>query len=236
MGTGVTIDIPGVKERRVFDDVFSLLKRIDRDYSTYKKDSIISRFNRGELRWWQKNREFRNILKACAQAETETDGAFSAYAGGSFDPSGYVKGWSIQQAALLIEKAGHATYCISIGGDIKAAGDKLWKIGIQDPKNKNRSLLTLNVKDRSVATSGNYIRGAHIINPKTGQPAKEITSVTVVGPNIIDADVLATAAFVLGEFGLNLIGAQAKGYEAFMVGKSGLLSASPGFEQYMDQL
>ena len=53
----------------------------------------------------------------------------------------------------------------------------------------------LSIFNGAVATSGNYERGQHIINPKTGQPANELLSVTVAGPDIITADVLATAIF-----------------------------------------
>ena len=233
MGTGVTIDIPEAKNSRVFTDVFNYLKMVDRRFSTYKKDSEVSRYARGELKWWQRSRDLRHIINAVKDAEVATDGAFSAWAAGTFEPSGYVKGWSIEQASKIIEKAGFDTYCISIGGDINARGEKVWKIGIQDPKDKKRSFVTLNIKDRAVATSGNYVRGAHIINPKTGQPADGLSSVTVVGPNIIDADVLATAAFVLGDFAINFIGGQAKGYEALAVHKNGRIEITREFERYI---
>lgn len=150
-----------------------------------------------------------------------------------YDPSGYVKGWAIEQASKIIEKAGFSTYCISIGGDIYARGDKDWTIGVQDPKNTMKTLVNLKIKNLAVATSGNYTRGAHIINPKTGKPANKLASVTVVGPNIIDADVLATSAFVLGDFALNFIGGQAKCYEALIIEKSGKIKMTKGFDKYI---
>jgi thiamine biosynthesis lipoprotein len=232
MGTGVTVDIPGAAAREVFDKVFARLKDIDNRFSTYRKDSEASRYARGELRWWRMSRELRKIIKACKAAEEATDGAFSAWATGKFDPSGYVKGWAIAETSKIIEKAGFKTYCISIGGDINARGDKVWKIGLQDPKDKKRSFATLNIQDSAVATSGNYVRGAHIINPKTAKPADKLAAITVVGPNIIDADVLATAAFVLGDFAVNFIGGQAKGYEALAIHKNGRMEMTSGFEKY----
>lgn len=234
MGTGVTIDIPAANENSVFNDAFALLKRIDRDYSPYKKDSLVSRYARGELKWWRRSREFRSVLKACHEAQAATDGAFSAYASGKFDPSGYVKGWAIQRASDLIERAGFSTYCISIGGDINArGGKKSWAVGIQDPKNKLKSVLAVNLKNAAIATSGNYIRGSHIYNPKTRRPVNDLLSVTVAGPSIVEADILATAAFVLGEFALNFIGGQAKGYDALVIYKNGKIDMSPGFVGYL---
>src|SRR5665213_1112619 len=79
MGTGVTVDIPAANQKKVFDGVFARLKEIDRRFSTYKKDSEVSQYARGELKWWRMSRELRKIIKACQNAEKETDGAFSAY-------------------------------------------------------------------------------------------------------------------------------------------------------------
>ena len=235
MGTGVTIDIPGATQKAVFEPVFTRLKQIDRRFSMYKENSEASRYSRGEVKWWRMSRELRKIIKACQAAQDSTDGAFSAWANGSFDPSGYVKGWAISEGAKTIEKQGFATYCISIGGDIYAHGDKVWRVGIQDPKNKMQSLVALNIKNKGVATSGNYIRGSHITNPKTKKPVNDILSLTVIGTDIIDADVLATAGFVLGDFAANFIEGQAKGYEALVVHKNGHIEMTSGFSKYLDK-
>jgi len=207
MGTAVSLDIPGCKAAKVFEAVFERLRQIDKKFSTYKSDSEVSRFARGLLTEAKLSAEVKQIVGACRQAEQWTDGYFSAWAGGDFQPSGYVKGWAIAEAGKVIEKQGHKTYCLGIGGDIlaRSAGDKVWNIGIQDPKDKSKILNKLSISSGAVATSGNYERGAHIINPKTGQPANELLSVTVNGPDIIKADILATAAFAAGEGAANLL-------------------------------
>src|SRR5207245_2481098 len=117
-----------------------------------------------------------------------------------FDPTGYVKGWSISEAGKIIEKYGYKTYCISAGGDIlaKSNSDKIWNISIQDPKNKSGILNELKIKNGAIATSGSYERGSHIINPKSGRTANKFLSVTVTGPDIVTADVFATAIFASG--------------------------------------
>lgn len=234
MGTGVSIDIPGAEEA-IFNKVFDRLEQIDDRFSTYKTDSEVSRFKRGEIAEGELSHELKRIVKACKAAEKATNGTFSAWAEGNFDPSGYVKGWAIAEAGKIINKAGFKTFCIGIGGDILAVSDsdKNWRIGIQDPANRQSILTTLTVKNMAVATSGTYERGLHILNPKTKKAADSILSITVVGPDIIDADVLATAAFVQGEFGLNFIGGQAHGYEALMVAKNGKVSMTDGMAAYL---
>ena len=226
MGTGVSIDIPGADDQ-LFQKVFERLSEIDERFSTYKDNSEVSRFIRGEKNL---SRELKKVIKACKDAELATEGYFSAWASGKFDPSGYVKGWAISEGSKIIKKAGHQTFCIGIGGDILAASgsDKIWRVGIQDPRDKTSIIATIAAKNIAVATSGTSARGLHIISPKTSQPADSILSITVVGPDIIDADVLATAAFAQGEFGLNFIGGQAKGYEALMVDKTGKISMTTG--------
>jgi FAD:protein FMN transferase len=117
------------------------------------------------------------------------------------DPSGYVKGWAIAEAGKVIENSGYKTYCAGAGGDILARSDTgfKWKIGIQDPGDKSKILDVLSISNGAVCTSGSYERGAHIINPKTKKPAKGLLSVTITGPDIIQADVLATACFAMGK-------------------------------------
>ena len=233
MGTGITLDIPAADDEIVFNKVFGLLGDIDNRFSTYKEASEVSRFARGELSRWRLSRDLKKVIKACKAAEAATDGAFSAWASGKFDPSGYVKGWALDRCAKLIKRLGYKTFCISAGGDIVAAGDKEWSIGIQDPSAKSRIIQVIKAKNIALATSGNYERGEHIIIPKSKKPATTLKSVTVVGPNIISADVLATAAFVLGDFAVNFIGGQAKGYEALIVnGKNGV-ELTPGMAAYL---
>jgi thiamine biosynthesis lipoprotein len=101
----------------------------------------------------------------------------------------------------------------------RSGGSKQWHIGIQDPRDKTKILNKLSIGSGAVATSGSYERGAHIINPKTGQPADELLSVSVIGPDIIKADVLATAAFAMGARGLDFIRLQ-DGYEALVINKN----------------
>jgi thiamine biosynthesis lipoprotein len=200
MGMPITIDIVDCDDSKVFDEVFEVLRKIDEQFSTYKPGSEVSKFGAGKLKENELSTKLTEVIKCCRQAGKQTDGYFSAWAGEAFDPSGYVKGWAIAEVAQTIQGQGYSTYCVSAGGDILAASDsdKVWSIGIQDPLNPQKILNTLSISNGAVATSGNYERGAHIINPKTGIAAESFLSVSVSGPDIITADILATAIFASG--------------------------------------
>lgn len=218
MGTAVTIEVPKLKNEAVIKAAFDRLREIDKKFSPYKKNSELSKYNRGELNEVTLSAEMKFVLHACRRTEERTDGYFSAWYGDQFDPTGYVKGWAIAEAGRVIENEGYATYCIYAGGDILARSDgtKTWNIGVQDPGDKRKIINKLSILNGAVATSGNYERGKHIINPKTGEAADELLSITVVGPDIVMADVLATAAFAMGKKGLDFIKKQ-KGYKAVVI-------------------
>jgi thiamine biosynthesis lipoprotein len=146
-----------------------------------------------------------------------------------YDPTGYVKGWAIAEAGKIIEKNGRRTYCISAGGDVlaRSMSDKIWNVGIQDPHHKHKIIGKISDRNFAVATSGNYERGAHVINPKTGEAAQELLSVTVTGPDIIRADVLATAIFAGGKSGL-ILAEEINDYETLVIDNSEGFSVSSG--------
>lgn len=200
MGMPISIDIPDCKDAGVFEAAFERLRQIDAKFSTYKPDSEVSEFAAGKITEAGLSDELKTVIKACREAEAKTGGYFSAWAAGAFDPSGYVKGWAVAEAGRVIAGQGYGTYCVGAGGDIMARSDSdfKWRIGVQDPRDKSKILDVLSISNGAVCTSGNYERGAHIINPKSRQPADELISVTVSGPDIIRADVLATALFAMG--------------------------------------
>ena len=66
--------------------------------------------------------DLRHVLDACADLWRETDGYFDAYAAGPLDPSGYVKGWSVEVASARLAAAGSVGHCINAGGDIRMRG------------------------------------------------------------------------------------------------------------------
>lgn len=219
MGVPVSIDVPGVTNAQPLEAAFVLLRCIEEQFSPYKKHSELSRYQAGQLDKSSLSADMREIMLACDQLRERTRGYFSAYFDDRFDPTGYVKGWAIQRAGKLLERAGHHTYMINAGGDIltRSNGGHTWRIGLQHPTNSQAIMGTIAAADIAVATSGLYARGQHIIDPVSAKRATELISVTVIGPQIATADALATALFAMGYKGLDFIETQ-QGYDALLVG------------------
>ena len=221
MGMPITVDIPKCTETKVFEAVFTRFHEADARFSTYKKNSEVAKYRDGKISEINLSRELKFVIAECQAAQQWTNGYFSVWASGVFDPSGFVKGWAIAEAGKIIEDHGYHTYCISAGGDIlaKSNSDKTWQIGIQDPLNEGKILNKLSISNGAVATSGNYERGTHIINPKTGRTADELLSVTIAGPDIIKADILATACFAMGGKAIDFMKKQ-QDYQAIIIPRS----------------
>ena len=141
--------------------------------------------------------------------------------GVEIDLGGIAKGFAIDKVIEAARKIGAVGVMVDIGGDIRCfgqppAGKKHWQIGLQqpNPETENESLLTLELNDFAVATSGDYRRFvlidgkkySHIMNTKTGKSSNCFSSVSVICKSCTDADALATAVSVMGiEKGLALI-------------------------------
>lgn len=219
MGMPISIDIPDCNDEHIFTLINNRLSEIDDRYSTYKQGSMVSRFQRGELSTSDITDEFTTVMNECARYEALTDGYFSAKYRNVYDPTGYVKGWAIHEIGLLLRKHALTTYLINAAGDIEAAssGKKEWRVGLQDPFNPASIMRTITLKNGAVATSGTYERGQHIYDPHTHQPATDIISASVWGPDIITADVFATAAIAMGAHGAIAFMRQHAEYQLLLV-------------------
>jgi thiamine biosynthesis lipoprotein len=155
-----------------------------------------------------------------------------ATAGMILDVGGIAKGYAADKVIELLKGQGVKSAYISLGGNVSVLGAKPdgsdWKVGIQDPKAKTRGEVIgiVNVKDKTVVTSGNYeryfiedgVRYHHILNPQTGYPARNgVISATIVAKSSFDADALSTAVYILGvEQGLQLVNTL-DGVEAILI-------------------
>jgi thiamine biosynthesis lipoprotein len=235
MGMPVIVD---VRDAHVgddaLDDVFDWLRRVDALFSTYRADSEISRIDRGELAPDRAHPDVRHVLDRCERLRVETGGYFDACLGDArrLDPSGLVKGWSIDRAAGLLETAGATNYAINAGGDMRLRGGAhpaaTWRVGIQHPLERGRVAAVVETHELAVATSGDYERGGHVLDPHTGRPSVGVLSVTVTGPDLAIADAYATAAFAMGPRGAEWT-AGLSGYEALTILADGRVLATPGF-------
>ncbi len=187
------------------EDCFAELRDIDRVFSTYRDDSDIRRIARGDLALADADPRVEEVEAACRAAAVETGGLFSAMWRGWFDPTGYVKGWAVENAArrhLAPLVAHEAAVGINAGGDMQLftapGADWRWNVGIAHPQHPGRLIATLEVANGAVATSGSAERGAHIIDPRTGEPARSLVSASIVDESLARADLWATAAIVAG--------------------------------------
>ncbi|HEX6325722.1 MAG TPA: FAD:protein FMN transferase [Jiangellaceae bacterium] len=207
MGTVVSIhatqvEMPDRGVDSTFDAVEQWLNWVDQTFSTYRADSQISRLGQGELNVEECHPDVAAVLHACAAVQTATDGYFAARIAGRLDPSALVKGWAAQRSSVMLRDAGLTNHTISAGGDVVCAGwrsaGEPWRVGVTDPHQPGRLLAIIHVTDAAVATSGTAERGAHVVDPRTGRPARGLASVTVVGPDLGTADAYATAVLASG--------------------------------------
>jgi len=179
---------------------------------------------------------------------------------------GIAKGYAVDKAIQVLKKQGVTQALVNAGGDMYCLGEgpkeqtvrekiqqfflflfgkglkeKKWEIGIQDPRNKDKIIGIIKVKDKGVATSGDYqryvtIQGkrfSHIVNPATGLTVQDVPmSVTIIAPDATTADALATGVFVLGpEMGIKLIN-RLSGVEGMIVSEGERITYSQGWSRY----
>ncbi len=166
----------------------------------------------------------------------------------SINLGAFSKGYAVDQVVGVLQRQGIANGLVRMGGDIRCFGDRVWKVGIQDPRIKNaddpESIIGIvKVQNKAVSTSGHYrryieIQGhrySHIINIKNLKPVETvIISVTVIGPTNMISDAYCTS-FCLLPISESLKIAQEIGLEVCIITQETdgyLLHITPGFEQY----
>ncbi len=132
--------------------------------------------------------------------------------GVKLDFGGIAKGWAVDRAVDAIEKETPiATGLVNLGGNIRtlaappAAG--FYTIGITDPGAPEHTLGSVRITVGATASSGDYqrfilldgVKYSHIVDPRTGYPARRLPGVTVIAPSAAMADWLSTAASVAPE-------------------------------------
>jgi FAD:protein FMN transferase len=157
------------------------------------------------------------------------------------DPGGIMKGYAAVRAAEILKKHGIDSGIVAVAGDISAFGRKPdgrpWKVGIQDPRAREQDKIfsTIELRDMSISTSGDYERFFilngrrfhHLLSPKTGYPAEECQSVSIVTTDGALADAFATGIFILGpEKGLKVL--EEIGLEGIIIDRKGILHTTPG--------
>lgn len=213
MGTIISLYLPGGgADSAAADAAFDWFHEVDRRFSPYRPESEVSCVIRGQIPLAQVSADLREVFEMAEAVEILSGGAFDigAHRGdGRPDPTGIVKGWSVDRAGAILAAAGIDRFYISAGGDVLVRGGQEsglpWRVGIAHPFAPDAVALVLQGHDLAVATSGTTERGRHIIDPHAGEAANELLTVTVAGPDLARADAYATAAFAMGVAGLRWI-------------------------------
>lgn len=221
MGMPVTVHVADADaEEAVLDEVFADFALLDGVFSPFLADSAVSRINRRELKPEDAGDLVIQALHLCRLYEGATNGYFTAWLGGKLDPSGLVKGWAIDRGCSILDRHGCRNFFVDAGGDVQTRGlserGEPWRVGIRHPVQRDKVVRIILASGLAVATSGTYEKGDHIVDPHTGRAANDLLSFTVAGPDILQADVYATAAFAMGRDGLPFID-RVQGYEAYAI-------------------
>ncbi|GEO63956.1 FAD:protein FMN transferase [Companilactobacillus nantensis] len=179
------------------------LAQIDQTFSPFRFDSLVSKYQRGDNNPLLYSSDFQSVYGQTILAEQMTDGIFTPYFAGRYDPTGLVKGWAIEQSfdeflMPLLEDTNIDGVSLNGGGDLKFAtkpsSDFHWGIGIENPHNLQKVIATYYLQNGAIATSGNSKRGEHIIR----KYPSDVQQVTVVSDSLVDADIWATVGVAAG--------------------------------------
>jgi thiamine biosynthesis lipoprotein len=236
MGMPITVAIADTAaDKSDLARIFSYFQGVDGQFSPFKDTSETSAMNRNSAKETLSS-EMNEILALAEKTKQETGGYFNVMTpDGKFNPVGIVKGWAIKKAADILRRAGFRNFYVDAGGDIETSGmntrGEKWSVGIKNPFKQDEIVKTLFATNLGIATSGTYIRGDHIYDPHTGRPMDEIVSLTVVGPDVCEADRFATGAFAMGEKGIEFIEKRAE-LEGYMIDRNGIATMTSGFLKY----
>ena len=155
------------------------------------------------------------------------------------DLGGIAKGYAVDRCLQLVKQLGIEHALVTAGGDSAVAGDRLgrpWTIGVRDPRDEEKLAAVVPLVDVAVSTSGDYqryfekggVRYHHIIDPASGDSARELRSVTIIGADATTTDALSTSVFVLGpQAGLALID-RLPDIDAILIDRNGRMHYSSG--------
>ena len=214
------------KKIRISKELFNLLEESARFSKLTQGSFDISFSSIGYLYDFRKSirpteKQLTNLTKAInfhsIQLDKTKNTVHFANANVKIDLGGIAKGYAVDQSIKLLMQARVKNAYVSAGGDSRIIGkkqDRLWYIGIKHPRMKGKLLANLPLEEVSISTSGDYerffikdgVRYHHIIDPKTGDSARSLQSVTILASNSTTADALSTSVFILGrKKGLELI-------------------------------
>lgn len=213
------------------DEIVAFLHHVDDVFSSYREDSVLRRWHRGEA---PPTAELQEVLAVAGTVAVLTHGAFDATWNGEPDPTGLVKGWAVDRAIEIAASHGVTDLVINAGGDLSTRGISSsgapWQVAISDPADRSKVVMTVVGNDLNVATSGPNEQGEHI----RCRSVRTSASATVLGPNLAIADGIATAAIAACEAAPDILrDLDEAGWLSQLVEIDGTVWRSPRFAQLM---
>jgi FAD:protein FMN transferase len=207
MGTTWTLAWRGDAPPHLRREIAAVLEHWEQVMSQWRGDSDLSRFNRGE----PASADLTKVIRLAEAAREASGGAFNhrileevhaaghGPPGSGIDLSGIGKGFAADRVGEVLRQMGISDFIFEFGGEV-VAGDGGWPVEIERPVSYSAEIaLTITLRNRALATSGNYHQPGHLIDPRTGKPVKRPpSSVTVIADDCATADAWATALFILG--------------------------------------
>lgn len=235
MGMPVSIHLRGdgadtTRSAQAVRAAFETFREMDDIFSTYRPQSQLMRLRRKEIGLEACSPLVVDAMAIGEHAARATQGAFTTLLPTgdgdlAFDPTGLVKGWTVDLACGHLSALPGVSWCINAGGDLRVGahpdlprhgtGSITWQVGVEDPADRTGVARVLALTEGAVATSGNAARGAHLYDPASEWMVDRAGSVTVTGPTLLWADVWATALFVGGLPTREAFETDAVGYAAF---------------------
>lgn len=239
MGMPVSVEIVDTQAtQNNLDTVFEYFTYVDNNFSKFKRTSELTALNEGKVTREGASDDMKEVLSLCEQTKKETDGYFDMHTPeGKIDPTGIVKGWAVKKAGDILRERGLKNFCVEAGGDMEISGHNKkgakWRVGIRNPFGGVDDIVkVVALSNGGIATSGTYVRGQHIYNPhKKGEFLTDIVSLSVIGPNVYEADRFATAAFAMGKDGIMFI-ERLPGFQGYQINKEGMATMTSGFAEY----
>ncbi len=232
--------------RQDLADLRQRCRQLERRFSEWQEGSEIARINQQAAnRAIPLAADMRQLLSGALNVSRATDGAFDItwpspattwqhvqiveegirflHPKTKLGIAGVAKGWIIDSLFHDLQTKGYQNIVVNIGGDLRTSG-KRQSIRVASPYDMQETVCHITVQNRSMATSGNYIRKGHILDPRSGKAPAFDGSVTALTQDAAMADAMATALFVMGPDAGMIFAAKTEGLDVLYANREGIRS------------